>query len=39
MAFFTQTMGEMAVELAALDPNYEDKAFKFLYISPSSRRP
>ena len=43
MAFFTQTMCEMAVELAAMDPNYEDMAFKFLehfaFIAAAMNRP
>ena len=30
MALFTQNMGELAVELAAHDPTYEDMAFKFI---------
>jgi hypothetical protein len=43
MAFFTQTMCEMAVELAAMDSNFEDMAFKFLehfaFIAAAMNRP
>ncbi|MGE4441777.1 MAG: glucosidase [Desulfomicrobium sp.] len=43
MAFFTQTMCEMAVELATMDPGYEDMAFKFLehftFIAAAMNRP
>jgi hypothetical protein len=43
MALFTQNMLELAVELAAYDPVYEDMAFKFVehfcYIAAAMNRP
>jgi hypothetical protein len=43
MALFTQNMLELAVELAARDPTYEDMAYKFvehlLYIAASMNKP
>jgi hypothetical protein len=43
MALFTQNMLELAVELAAQDPTYEDMAFKFVehfgYIAAAMNRP
>ncbi|KHK02602.1 MGH1-like glycoside hydrolase domain-containing protein [Desulfovibrio sp. TomC] len=43
MALFTQNMGELAVELAAHDPIYEDMSSKFieqfLYIARAMNRP
>ena len=43
MALFTQTMLEIALELACRDPTYEDMALKFaehfLYISAAMNRP
>jgi hypothetical protein len=42
MALFSQNMLEMAVELAAQDPNYEDMVFKFIehfyYIASAMNR-
>jgi len=43
MALFTQNMLELAVEIAALDPTYEDMAFKFVehfsYIAAAMNQP
>jgi hypothetical protein len=43
MALFTQNMLELAVELAAYDPTYEDMVFKFvehfLYIAAAMNQP
>jgi Mannosylglycerate hydrolase MGH1-like glycoside hydrolase domain len=43
MALFTQNMLEIAMELAAHDPNYDDLAFKFtehfLYIAAAMNKP
>ncbi len=43
MALFSQNMLELAVELAAHDPNYEDMVFKFVehfyYIAAGMNRP
>jgi hypothetical protein len=43
MALFSQNMAELAVELAALDPTYEDMVFKFVehfcYIAAAMNRP
>jgi hypothetical protein len=43
MAFFTQNMAEIAVELAANDPSYEDMVLKFtehfLYIAAAMNKP
>ena len=43
MALFTQNMLELAVELAAHDPSYEDMVFKFvehfLYIAAAMNKP
>jgi hypothetical protein len=43
MALFSQTMGELAVELAVHDPTYEDMVYKFmghfLYIAAAMNRP
>jgi hypothetical protein len=43
MALFTQNMAELAVELAAHDPTYEDMAFKFTehfcYIAAAMNKP
>jgi hypothetical protein len=43
MAFFTQNMAEIAVELAAHDPSYEDMVLKFtehfLYIAAAMNKP
>ncbi|SEM76557.1 Glycosyl hydrolase family 63 C-terminal domain-containing protein [Syntrophus gentianae] len=43
MALFTQSMAELAVEIAAADPNYEDMVVKFAehfyYIAAAMNRP
>jgi hypothetical protein len=43
MSFFTQNMVELAVELAAHDPNYEDMVLKFVehfyYIAAAMNKP
>jgi hypothetical protein len=43
MALFAQNMGELAIELAAHDPNYEDMVVKFTehfyYIAAAMNRP
>jgi len=43
MALFTQNMTELAVEIAAADPNYEDMVVKFVehfyYIAAAMNRP
>jgi hypothetical protein len=43
MALFSQNMAELAIELAAADPTYEDMAFKFLehfaFIAAGMNRP
>ncbi|MCE5228949.1 glucosidase, partial [bacterium] len=43
MALFSQNMGELAIELAAYDPNYEEMALKFgehfYYIASAMNRP
>jgi hypothetical protein len=43
MAFFTQNMVELAMELVALDPSYEDMVLKFvehfLYIAAAMNKP
>jgi hypothetical protein len=43
MAFFTQNMCELALELTAHDPNYEDMTYKFvehfLYIAAGMNKP
>ena len=43
MAMFTQNMGEIALELATLDPTYEDMVAKFvehfLYIAAAMNKP